>query len=137
MNKPNTWRDRVEKARAEGLLAREFFVVLTEPARRSMPAGDKDKVREVLPTHLQYQKKIESQGILMAAGPLSDETGSAWTGKGLIILRTPTLEDARKVAEADPMHSSGARKFQVLPWLMNEGSFTLRVSLSGKTLEFE
>jgi len=131
MSDPQTWRDRVEKARATGLLAREFFVVMTEPA------GDKDKVREVLGVHLDYQRKLESQGILMAAGPLSDETGVEWTGKGLIILRTDTLDEARKIAEADPMHSSGARKFQVLPWLMNEGSFTLRVSLSGKSVEFE
>jgi len=131
MSNPSTWRDRVEAARAEGLLALEFFVVLTEPA------GDKDKVRQVLGEHLEYQKALERDGILMAAGPLSDETGSAWTGKGLIILRTGTLEAAREIASKDPMHSSGARTYQVLPWLMNEGSFTLRVSLSRKSVQFE
>ena len=131
MSAENTWRQRVEKARDTGLLAGEFFVVLTEPA------GSKDKVRDSLKEHLAYQRQLEEQGALVAAGPLSDETGTDWTGKGLIILRADTLEQARKLAEGDPMHSSGARTFTLLPWLMNEGSFTLRVSLSKQSVGFE
>jgi len=130
MTGPNTWRDRVEGARSEGLLAREFFVVLTEPA------GDKDKVRDVLQIHLDYQRNLEAEGKLLAAGPLSDETGSQWTGKGLIILRAENLEEARRLADADPMHSSGARTYTLLPWMMNEGGFDLRVSLSKQTVAF-
>ena len=130
MSGPKTWRDRVEGARAEGLLAKEFFVVLTEPA------GDKDKVREVLPTHLDYQRGLEADSKLLAAGPLSDETGTEWTGKGMIILRAENLAEAKALADADPMHSSGARRYTLVPWMMNEGGFNLRVSLSEKRVEF-
>lgn len=131
MSGPQSWRDRVEGARAEGLLAKEFFVVLTEPA------GDKDKVRAALAEHLDYQRKLEAEGALLAAGPLSDETGSEWTGKGLIILRADNLEAAREIARADPMHKSGARRFTLLPWMMNEGAFTLAVSLSQRSVTFD
>ena len=63
---PQTWRQRIEAARSEGLAAREYFVVFSDPA------GDKDKVRETLKIHLDYQRDLESRGVLLAAGPLSD-----------------------------------------------------------------
>ena len=36
----------------------------------------------------------------------------------------------REQAENDPMHKSGARKFRVRPWLINEGSVTVRINFS-------
>ncbi len=129
-NDPRTWRDRINAARAEGLAAREYFVVLTEPA------ADKQAVRDMLPRHLEYQRTLEREDRLVAAGPLSDETGQDWTGKGLIILRAQSLEDARQVAANDPMHGSGARNYVVLPWLMNEGSFALTVKLASQEVSF-
>lgn len=125
----STWRKRIEDARSEGLAAREFFVVFTEPV------GDKQAVRDTLAVHLDYQRQLEKDGNLLAAGPVSDETGSEWTGKGLIILRAASLEQARAIAEADPMHRTGVRRFTLLPWLMNEGSLTLTVKLAAGMVE--
>lgn len=127
---PQTWRQRIDAARSEGLAAREYFVVFSDPA------GDKDRVREKLQVHLDYQRDLERRGVLLAAGPLSDEKGEAWTGRGMIILRAASLEEARRIAEADPMHASGARNFVLLPWLMNEGSFSLVVKLASQGIEF-
>jgi uncharacterized protein YciI len=125
-----TWQDRLTNARAAGLLAREFFVV------HSDPAGDLDKVRKCLKQHITFQKEIERAGNLFAAGPLSDETGTQWTGRGLIILRAENLAAAHAIAKADPMHSSGARTYTLLPWMMNEGKFTLDITLSEKSVSF-
>ena len=127
---PQTWRQRIEAARSEGLAAREYFVVFSDPA------GDKDKVRETLKIHLDYQRDLESRGVLLAAGPLSDEKGEAWTGRGMIILRAASLDESRAIADADPMHASGARNYTLLPWLMNEGSFSLVVKLAGQKVDF-
>ena len=66
---------------------------------------------------------------MFAAGPLA-ERGESWSGDGMVIIRADSLEEATKIAEADPMHSSGARKFNIRPWLMNEGGFNLRVTFS-------
>ena len=125
----STWQDRLTNARAAGLLACELFVVLTEPA------GDLEPVRQCLQEHLKYQEELEQSGKLFAAGPLSDETGTKWTGRGLIILRAKNLEVANKLAENDPMHRTGARKYSVLPWMLNEGRFNLEVSLSTKSVD--
>jgi uncharacterized protein len=37
---------------------------------------------------------------------------------------------ATAIAAADPMHKSGARTFKIRPWLLNDGSITIRVTLS-------
>mgnify|MGYP003641993350 CR=1 FL=1 len=118
-----SWEDMIAAATAKGMLAKEFFIVFTEPA------GNLDKVQEVRAEHLKYQVEIEQKGIMFAAGPLADDDGG-WGGNGMIIIRAESLEAATRIAEADPMHSSGARKFRIRPWLMNEGGFNLRVTFS-------
>jgi uncharacterized protein len=122
MSKPS-WKDMIAAATAKGMLAREFFIVFTAPT------GDLDKVQEAREEHLKYQVEIEQKGIMFAAGPLANDDGN-WGGDGMIVIRAESLEAATKIAEADPMHSSGARKFHIRPWLMNEGGFNLRVTFS-------
>jgi hypothetical protein len=48
----------------------------------------------------------------------------------MIIIRAESIGAATVIAEANPMHSSGARKFRIRPWLVNEGSFNLWVTFS-------
>ena len=64
------------------------------------------------------------------AGPLSDATGEHMMGTGLIVYRADSLEAARALAEADPMHARAVREFTIRRWLINEGSLTLSVGLS-------
>ena len=125
-----TWRQRIDDARAEGLAAREYFVVFTKPK------VSREAVQQHLKIHLEYQRDLERRGIIVAAGPLSDESGQEWTGRGLIVLRAPTLKDARAIADADPMHRDGVRTYEIFPWLMNEASFTLKVNLAAQKVEF-
>jgi hypothetical protein len=53
-------------------------------------------------------------------------------GAGLIIYRADSLHDAKELADADPMHSSGARTYVLRRWLVNEGS-----GIQGRTLSDE
>jgi hypothetical protein len=52
------------------------------------------------------------------------------------VLRAESLEAARAIADGDPMHRDGVRSYEILPWLMNEASFTLKISLAAQTVEF-
>lgn len=122
------WSDYKAEATARGALAHELYMVL------STPAGDPAQVKETLPAHLAYQAEQEAAGALFLAGPASDETGEMMEGTGLIIYRAASLEDARKIAEADPMHAAGARTFVLRRWLVNEGSLTLSVKLSAQSV---
>ncbi|GAB5374146.1 MAG: hypothetical protein AcusKO_06080 [Acuticoccus sp.] len=122
------WDDYKADARARGALALELFVV------HSVPADDGAAVRAALPDHLAYQARLEAEGALVLAGPLSDESGENVEGMGMIVYRARSLSEARALAEDDPMHRTGARRFTLRRWLVNEGGLSLTVRLSGQTV---
>ena len=122
------WADYKSEAKSRGALALELYVA------HSTPAKAPEDLKANLPAHLAYQSKLEAQGNLAFAGPMSDETGAHMQGMGLIIYRADSLEAARALAEADPMHKSGARSFILRRWMINEGSLNLSVGLSTKTI---
>ncbi len=120
----SSWQQHIDKVTEKGLLAKQLYVVLTEPA------SGMEAVFTHLQEHLAYQLELERTGIMFAAGPFSDDSGKEWQGEGMVIIRADSLQQAQEIAENDPMHKSGARKFRVRPWLMNEGSITLKVTYS-------
>ena len=122
------WSEYKAIAKDRGALALELFVVL------SSKSGPDANIPAVLPDHLAYQAEMEAKGRLAFAGPMSDETGEENSGDGLIIYRAESFEEARAMAEADPMHSTGTRTFTLRRWLVNEGSLTVTVGLSGKRI---
>ncbi|MGI9451716.1 MAG: YciI family protein [Geminicoccaceae bacterium] len=121
-----SWDDYKKTAKSRGALALELYVV------ESTPKGAPELVQATLPDHLAYQKEMEAKGALVLAGPLSDESGEAMQGVGLIVYRAQSLEDARSLAEADPMHKADARSYKLRRWLVNEGSLNVTLSLSGQ-----
>ncbi|CAN0599144.1 unnamed protein product [Ectocarpus sp. 12 AP-2014] len=118
------WVDYKEEAKGRGALALELFVA------HSTPAKSPEDIKAALPDHLAYQASLERSGNLAFAGPMSDETGDHMQGMGLIIYRADSLDAARALAEADPMHKSGARTYVLRRWMINEGSVTLSAGLS-------
>jgi len=122
------WTDYKEQAKERGALALELFVALSTPAKAP------EDVKAALAEHLVYQAALETKGALAFAGPMSDESGDEMQGMGMIIYRAESLEAARALAEADPMHKSGARAFTLRRWMINEGALNLGVGLSSKTV---
>ena len=111
----------------KGMLNKDLYVVTTTPN------GDMGAVMENLKEHLEFLVELEKQGILFGAGPFWADDEHTWHGEGMIILRADNLEAARKLAAADPMHSSGARSFTVRAWMLNEGSITIKVGYAQGT----
>ncbi len=120
----SSWDAHHENVKKKGLLAKRLYVVLTKPA------GGMDAVKAHLLEHLEYQLALEAKGAMFAAGPFADDNEQEWEGEGMVILRADSLEEARTLAENDPMHKSGARTFRLRPWMLNEGSITLKVTYS-------
>lgn len=102
----------------------------------SIPVVAPDIMLQHLPDHLDYQKKMEAEGKLFLAGPLSDPSGELMTGSGMIIYKASSMEEAQAIASNDPMHRAGAREFTLRRWLVNEGSLSLSLSLSEQRVAF-
>lgn len=124
------WTDYKNAAKERGSLAYELFVAISTP----IVAPEELKAR--LPEHLEYQGSLESSGALAFAGPLSDVTGDQMEGVGMIVYRAESMAAAKALADADPMHASGARTYELRRWMINEGSFQLNVKLSAQDVNF-
>ncbi|MEM7462955.1 MAG: YciI family protein [Pseudomonadota bacterium] len=124
-----SWSEYRDIARSRGALAFELFIV------ESTAAAPPEKMQEILPRHLAYQKEVEAAGKLFLAGPVSDASAENMSGGGMIIYRASSIEEARKIAEEDPMHTEGGREFTVRAWLVNEGSLSLNVTLSDQAVK--
>ena len=125
----SSWQQHIDKVTEKGLLAKQLYVIQTEPT------GGMDAIFENLQEHLAYQLELERTGVMFAAGPLADDQCQEWEGEGMVIIRADSVEHAHQVASNDPMHKSGARKFRIRPWLLNEGSLTLKVTYSNGARE--
>ena len=119
-----SWNEYKTIAKERGALAFELYV------SHSTPVVPLDEIKPILPEHFAYQAELEAQGKLAFAGPLSDETGELMEGMGLVIYRAASLEEARSLAENDPVHKAGKRQFVLRRWMINEGSISLNVKLS-------
>lgn len=111
------------------MLQKQLYAIFTSPVNGLEP------VFAILEEHLEFQVSIEKEGILYAAGPMWTDDEESWEGEGMVIVRAKNREDAIAIAERDPMHKSGARSFKVRPWMINEGSVTLRLNKSSQTFE--
>jgi len=114
---------------SKAMLQKQLYAIFTTPTDGMGP------VFAHLEDHLAFQVDLERQGILYAAGPLWTDDGQSWEGEGMVIVRATSAEEARAIAERDPMHEAGARSFRVRPWMINEGSVTIRLDKSSQTFE--
>jgi uncharacterized protein YciI len=112
------------------MLKKKLWVVISKPA--APPA----EIKNYLKAHLENQIRLEKQGILFGAGPVS-VPGAAAPSFGLIILRADNLEAARAIAESDPMHASGMRTYEIYSWSLNEGRIGLTVDFSDQTFQLK
>jgi len=124
------WSEYKKAAEERGSLACELYAIISTPAKSP------EDLKENLPAHLAYQAELEQQGNLVMAGPLSDLTGNAMEGTGMIIYRADSLAVATALANNDPMHKTGTREYTIRRWLVNEGSFQLDIKLSAQSIRF-
>ena len=123
MSEPCVTKHDVLKA-SEGCLQKQMYVYFTTPTSGLGP------VLENLKAHLEFQNSLEARGIMFGAGPFWTDDEQEWKGEGMVIVRAASIDEARQIAAEDPMHKSGARTFTVRPWLLNEGTVTVKITYS-------
>lgn len=108
----------------EAMLRKQLYVIFTKPTNGMEP------VLANLEQHLTFQIDLEKRGIMFGAGPMWNDAEDAWEGEGMVIVRAASLDEAKAIAATDPMHKAGARSYTVRPWLLNEGTITVKLSYS-------
>ena len=118
------WETMLERARINGLLGKELYVVFTSATDGMEP------IRANIKEHLAYQRMLEDTGVMFAAGPMAEDNGETWSGDGMVVIRAESLAQAEAIAAADPMHAAGARSYRVRPWIVNEGTISVKVGFA-------
>ncbi|ABR46761.1 conserved hypothetical protein [Alkaliphilus metalliredigens QYMF] len=71
---------------------------------------DPEKDAQILDIHKAYLQKYIAEGKIFAKGPFTDHTG------GLIIYQTNSYEEAKTLAENDPVIKENTRKMIFKQW---------------------
>ena len=110
------------------MLRKKLYVLFSKPLVAP------EQLKPFLPAHLEYMIGLEKRGVVFASGPLADGEGPP-SGHGLTVLRTTDAQAARAIAEADPFFANGLRTFELKEWTVMEGTLSLRVNLSDRSVE--
>jgi uncharacterized protein YciI len=114
---------------SRAMLQKQLYAIFTVPASGIEP------ILANMEEHLAFQVSLEAEGVLFAAGPMWTDDEQTWEGDGLVVVRAGSRAEAIAIAERDPMHRSGARRFTVRPWMINEGTVTIRLDHSSQTFK--
>jgi len=68
----------------------------------------------VIEPHYAHLDKLRERGVLELFGPFTDKSGGAY------LVRAQDLDEARAIAHADPVHTSGSSKVTVYEWNAKE-----------------
>ncbi|MEO1027541.1 MAG: YciI family protein [Pseudomonadota bacterium] len=97
------------------------------------PTGSFEEVVEILPAHMDFIHTIENAGVMVMGGQTTIEGSADAGGYGLVVIRAGSFEEARDIAESDPMHLTGVREFELYRWNINEGFTTIELRFSDQS----
>jgi uncharacterized protein YciI len=117
------------QAMSDKMLRKRLWVVITKAV------APPEELSKVLEAHLEHQIRLEKEGIMFGAGPLSNPDGSP-TGTGMIIIRAENEAEARRIADKDPFHANGLRTYTLQQWSLNEGRITVTIDYSDQSYQF-
>ena len=104
----------------------DVFVIETAPVKGP------EEMKQHMPAHKEYLRGLESQGVLLAAGPITNR-GDDKPSAGFILVRAESLDDARLIADEEPMHKNGVRSYVLRKWTINEGHIEVSINLSDQS----
>ena len=74
---------------SRNFLGKNFYVVVTTPT------APREELEPLIPAHLANQVRLEKEGIMFAAGPLTKEDGTRYGG--MFVLRANSFKEARAI----------------------------------------
>lgn len=83
------------------------------------PKLSEDEVERLQRQHLGHLEAMNRRGALMVSGPFSDQPDETW--RGLCVYRVD-IDEARRLADSDPMVRSGWLRTVVLKWYTGKGA---------------
>jgi uncharacterized protein YciI len=81
-----------------------------------------EELEELQTQHLAYLDSLREQGVILVGGPFSDQPDETLRGMSLYSVG---LEEARRLAQADPSVQAGRLAVDVMTWWTKPGELRL------------
>jgi uncharacterized protein YciI len=94
------------------------LVLLRRPP--TAPTFDEGTLERIQGEHLAYHAALRERGQIVTNGPVRDQPDESL--RGLTFYRTGSLDDARRLAEADPAVRAGRLAVDVMWWYCPAGT---------------
>lgn len=122
--------DKMEKVHAlkERMWKKQYYLMFRSPVHP-------ERIPEVLLEHYEWMIAMEKDGHVFASGPMFEKGGEQ--GVGLTVFRADSWEQAEEYAAGDPFVTSGAVKFEIKRWQVNEGRINVSIDFSDQTFNAE
>lgn len=95
-----------------------FVVLLLRP--ENAPDYPKEELERIQAAHIANIVRLHGEKKIAYAGPFEDFSGR--NVRGLFILRTASLEEAKSWVETDPAVKAGRLKPEYLKWFVEKGA---------------
>ena len=96
---------------------KHYLVLLKRaPDAKKLPEPELKKLQE---QHLAHLTRMGESGKMVLAGPFSEQDDVGM--RGACIYRTATKEEAKQLAEQDPMVKAGRLQVEVMAWYTEKG----------------
>ena len=96
------------------------LVLLRTPA--NAPAYDEAELERIQAEHLAHHKRLRDSGQVVTNGPVRDQPDVSL--RGLTFYRTGSLEESRRLAEADPAVRAGRLAVEIMTWYCPPGTMS-------------
>lgn len=93
------------------------LVLLKRPAQAT--EYPHERLHEIQAAHLAHMTRLAEEGKLLIAGPFSDQDDEGL--RGMALYKVGSVEEARRLAAADPAVVAGRLEVEVLTWNVEEG----------------
>ena len=95
------------------------LVLLRRPA--DAPAMPEVELDALQARHLAYRAELRRQGVLVANGPLGEQSDISFRGLSIFAC---DLADARRLSDGDPSMQAGRLAYDVMEWWVAAGTFS-------------
>jgi uncharacterized protein YciI len=93
------------------------LVLLRRPA--NAPEMPEDELNALQSRHLAYRAKLRRDGVLVANGPLGEQSDPALRGLSIM---SCDLDQARRLSDLDPSVQAGRLTYEVFEWWVAAGT---------------
>jgi uncharacterized protein len=101
----------------------KYYVVLLKRVPNA-PKLEGSALEELQKKHLGHLRAMYEAGKMVIAGPFDEQRDE--TLRGMCLYRVPTIDEARKLAEQDPMVRAGRLQVDVLAWWVEKGYLSFK-----------